>query len=80
MNRVRAGREPLAEDEAVERVQHQPFRPAGRGRDRADVLRPQALRTQLRERPRPGVDAQRRSLQLSLMTPQAMRAPALPVA
>ena len=52
---ARRRRQPVAEQELVERLENQALGPAGGGRHDADVGRAQAVRTQARQRGRPGM-------------------------
>ena len=58
MDRPRCRPEPLAEEVSIERIQREPFRPAGRRRNRAHVLRLQSVLAQGLKGARAGVDAE----------------------
>jgi len=59
VDRVVGRRQPLAEQEAIERPEDQALRAAGGGRHHADVARRQALAFDVPARRGPGVDAER---------------------
>lgn len=59
VHRVRAAAQPVAEDETIERVEHQPLRTTGRRRDHPHVRRPQATLPQPEPGARTGEDLQR---------------------
>ena len=58
MHRLLRLRQPLAEDEAVQPPEHQALWAAGRARNHADVLRPQAPLFDVLARRRPRIDPQ----------------------
>jgi hypothetical protein len=59
MQRLRAAGQPVAEDETVQRVQHQALGAAGGAGDHAHVTRRQAVFAQVSQRARAGKDLQR---------------------
>jgi len=59
MHGVTGRREPLAEDELVQRVEHQALRTAGRAGHGMHVGGTQAVCAQVRQRARSGVDVER---------------------